>query len=173
MATNNCINGTTPIRTVGFDFLTYTTTQNTGSYLATDQTPTTANTVLLTSLAYAAQSASSILHFDFEIPWNYIIGGTPLGIFLFAGTTLLYSGVSNNTYTPNGLGGNLNPATALMDQTSAFMYTQVAGTTSSITYSLRYAIARISSNTLYVNSNNAGNSWGGSWTTSLCITEFN
>lgn len=89
-------------------------------------TPTTSNTASLISITYSPTSSSNILEFDFSCPMGaQSISKADINVFLFQGTTVK-AGYSFSS----GSGQYL---------TATFKFYQTAGTTSSTTWTVRWA----------------------------------
>lgn len=120
-------------------------------------TPTTANTALLMSLTVTPTSATNTLIFESWAPGNCNVFAN-LGLYLFAGNTLLATAASCS-------GTGSSPVMAWL------YFEAVSGTTSATTYTIRFADATGSGGTTTVNSDGSGNTYGGSLTSFFVITE--
>lgn len=103
------------------------TAASTTTSLTITSTPTTANTTFLIALSITPTNSNNILEFDFCAPFSFSNEGS-VSFFIFEGTTLRTSFI----YDINDTG---RPSTA------AFKYYRTAGTTSSTTFNIYWALA--------------------------------
>lgn len=136
-----------------------TNATSTTTNLNPSNTPTTANTVFLDSLAMSPKNTGNLLIFEWGCPVSSG-GSTNVAFYLFEGTNLL----SSKVFVAGADGENhgLNFA--------YFKWIKTAGTTSNTTYSIYYTRSG-GSGTVYVNRTNSGNTYGGVMSYSFIITE--